>query len=52
MCVCLLSLFFSDGCLVVFAGINLILAKDPLLILAFGKERLFVLNIQFLTRDF
>ena len=44
-------LFFSDRCLV-FVGINFILARDPLLILTYGREQLFVLNIQFLVRDF
>ena len=44
-------LFFSDRCLV-FVGINFILARDPLLILTYGREQLFVLNIQFLIRDF
>ena len=49
---CFCFLFFSDLCLVVFVGINLILARDPLLILTYGREQLFVLNIQFLIRDF
>ena len=44
-------LFFSDRCLV-FVGINFILARDPLLILTYEREQLFVLNIQFLIRDF
>ena len=44
-------LFFSDRCLV-FVGINFILARDPLLILTYGREQLFVLNIQFVIRDF
>ena len=45
-------LFFSDRCLVVFVGINFILARDPLLILTYWREQLFVLNIQLLIRDF
>lgn len=50
--VCFCFLFFSDRCLAVFVGVNLILARDPLLILAYGREQLFVLNIQFLIGEF